>query len=134
MYPEGRRFKSSPRHLRKRRSGPLLGSGPSAAPGLSCAEVPRTELLILIAAASSIGHDGDLDSSALDDFRPSDLDAREIGILTPALEVADVVEQAFGVGEIANRPGVDRLLLAVVEAGCATLEIACAPRTDAQEH
>ncbi len=77
---------------------------------------------------------GRLDSGAVDRLRPLDLDAREIGILTPALEVADVVEQASGVGEIANRPGVDRLLLTVVEAGRAALEIAGAPRTDGEEH
>ena len=63
----------------------------------------------------------------------SDLDAGEIGILAPTLKGVDVVEQASGVGEIANRPGVDRLLLTVVEAGCAALEISGTPCADGQE-
>ena len=72
-------------------------------------------------------------SAVVDNVRSSDLDAGEVGILAPALEVADVVEQASGVGEIASRSGVYRLLLTVVEAGRATQEIAAATRTDSKE-
>src|ERR1035441_8807860 len=71
---------------------------------------------------------------AFRDFLSQHVDARKVGRLTPALQVTDVVQKTSGVGEIAGRPSVDRLLLTVVEAGRAVLEVAGAAETDGVEH
>src|ERR1700674_4861934 len=73
------------------------------------------------------------DLTVLHSFRSLHLDAREVGLLAPSLQVSDVIQKTSGVGEIPGRPGVYRLLLAVVKAGRAALEIAGAAGADATE-
>src|ERR1700731_4444447 len=52
----------------------------------------------------------------------------------PPLEVSDVIQKTSGIGEVAGRPDIYRLLLAVVEAGRATQEITSTAGPDALEH